>query len=176
MKLFAQRYTYVGIEVVAPTLGIDAMASHDLQTQLRVPTVVIPPHLIPSPTPLVPSESTYSTNGAASMTNHLLSRGPPARLASPMPVKRALPDADMGAPHKKIRRSPPPPVRRVAPPPARRWERSPPREERRRPERDRSPEYYERGAIVPTSVLRLLSHLPDPAVYDGLSFGVLPIE
>lgn len=63
MKLFAQRYTYLGNEICAPTFGIDAIASHDLQTPIRIPSVIMPPSLVPAPTPLVPHDSPSYPNG-----------------------------------------------------------------------------------------------------------------
>jgi hypothetical protein len=180
MKLFAQRYTYLGGEVVTPPAGIDAIASHDLQTPLRPPSVVQGPQMLPTPTPLVPLQSpppVNPSNGAMPTYPHPYNppqaaattvsanpppKGPAARVASPlMPPKRPLPEPDNSNSLKRVRRSPPPPVRRTPVPPARRWP-SPGRDDRRR-ERERSPDRVH----VPPSISWFLSQLPNPAIYDG---------
>ncbi|CAG7852297.1 mRNA 3'-end-processing protein RNA14 [Serendipita indica DSM 11827] len=181
MKLFAQRYMYLGTEVVTPPAGIDAIASHDLQTPLRVPSVLaaqqppvvstpIPPPSSPPPShangtysyphPYNPPASSVPPNVAAAAPRH-------PKVASPHPPKRPLPEPEAGNTPKRARRSPPPPAqRRGVPPPAapqRRWG-SPPRDSRR--DRPRSPD----RPMVPPSVMRFLSQLPNPATYDGPKF------
>lgn len=187
MKLFAQRYTYLGGEVVAPPHGIDAIASHDLQTQLRVPSVVPSALLMTAPTPLVPQHPSppdggQASNGASQSYNHPQShmqhvpsypttssaagpnRVPPPRHSPLPPPKRPLPEQEALGSQKRARRSPPPARRPPPPPPPRRWGSPPPvRDDRRR---ERSPERVN----VPSSVLWFLSHLPNAAVYDGPLF------
>jgi hypothetical protein len=180
MKLFAQRYTYLGGEVVTPPNGIDAIASHDLQTPLRVPSV-IPAAPLTTPTPLMPQHSpptTHAVNGASQSYTHTYShsqpissstglpRVPPPRVHSPLPPpKRPLPEQEALGSQKRQRRSPPPARRPAAPPPPRRWGSPPPRDDRRR-ERERSPERVN----VPSSILWFMSHLPNATAYDGMSF------
>ncbi|KAG8853862.1 mRNA 3'-end-processing protein rna14, partial [Serendipita sp. 411] len=150
MKLFAQRYLYLGIEVVAPPSGIDAIASHDLQTPLKIPSVVAPPHPTPVQAPLTSQQPPNVSNGshvypsynppptiAPSNPAFANARPPPAaRMASPLqPPKRPLPEPDALSSQKRARRSPPPPPppqrRQQPPPPSRRWG-SPQRDDRRR--------------------------------------------
>jgi hypothetical protein len=176
MKLFAQRYTYLGTEVVPPPFGIDAIASHDLQTPLRVPTVTALPQLMPAPTPLASQHSPphiHASNGSSHAYSQHTSNitVPPAKLtqqhlASPAPPpKRTLPESDLAAVPKRQRRSPPPP-RRIQPLPTRRWG-SPTRDERRR-DRDRSPD----RVMVPPSIIGFLSQLPNATAYDGMSHSL----
>lgn len=164
MKLFAQRYTYLGNEVVPPPFGIDAIASHDLQTPLRTPSVMIPQQLLPAATPLVPHPSPPPTHTYAQPAPSI----PPAikqsqqRVASPIaPPKRPLPELDHGVGQKRVRRSSPPPLRRPPPsaPGGRRWG-SPSRDDRRR---ERSPERLP----IPSSILWFLAQLPNATAYDG---------
>ncbi|CAG8606746.1 570_t:CDS:2, partial [Acaulospora colombiana] len=122
MKLFAQRYMYLGGEVVTPPAGIDAIASHDLQTPLRPPSVVQGPQLMPAPTPLVPQNSPPTANASdGTMPTYphpyhppsastppvsatALPKGPPARIASPLvPPKRPLPEAETSSNLKRMR-------------------------------------------------------------------------
>jgi len=165
-----------------PPSGIDAIASHDLQTQLRVPSVMPPSSLMMAPTPLVPlphsPPTAHPSNGTSQSHVHTYShaqsassstglpRVPPPRMQSPLPPpKRPLSEPEPLGSQKRQRRSPPPPpVRRPPVPPPRRWGSPPSRDDRRR-ERERSPERVN----VPPSVLWFLSHLPNATAYDGMT-------
>ena len=188
MKLFAQRYMYLGTEVVTPPAGIDAIASHDLQTPLRIPSVLATQQPPVVSTPMIPTASSppannnpngtyayphpYNPPGAAASSvpanssTTALGRNH-SKMASPHPPKRPLAEPDAGNAPKRARRSPPPPAQRRGggpPPPAlaqRRWG-SPPPDDRRR-DRPRSPDRN----VVPPSVMRFLSQLPNAAAYDG---------
>ncbi|KAG8827959.1 mRNA 3'-end-processing protein rna14 [Serendipita sp. 399] len=180
MKQFAQRYLYLGIEVVTPPSGIDAIASHDLQTPLKVPSVILPPQPPPVSAPLAPQQPSNVSNGShvyphsyntpqpfAPPNPALAAARPPAaaRVASPLqPPKRPLPEPDAISSQKRARRSPPPQQRRQPPPPAQRRWGSPQRDERRR---GRSPE-----RAAPPALAWFLSQLPNPRAYDGPVFNV----
>ncbi|KAG8785345.1 mRNA 3'-end-processing protein rna14 [Serendipita sp. 397] len=183
MKLFAQRYLYLGIEVVAPPSGIDAIASHDLQTPLKIPSVVAPPHPTPVQAPLTSQQPPNVSNGshvypsynppptiAPSNPAFANARPPPAaRMASPLqPPKRPLPEPDALSSQKRARRSPPPPPppqrRQQPPPPSRRWG-SPQRDDRRR---GRSPDRN----MSPPALAWFISQLPNPRAYDGPVFNI----
>lgn len=168
MKLFAQRHTYLGTEVAAPTLGIDAIASHDLQTPLRPATVVIPPQLLQASTSLSIASDEASINGVApngtGNGNGVVTKAVPPRAPSPPlnALKRKPPlndrERDGSLPPAKRARPTSPP--RSRPPPARRgrdW--SPPR-------RERTPEDRDRGT-VPSILAWFIGQLPGSASFDG---------
>lgn len=147
IKLFAQRYTY---------LGIDAIAGRDLGFAQRGKQ---PPPTAPIPTAIQPP----TAPAAEREGGRALDRAPVGpRRTSPEPRRRREPSPP---PAKRFKPSSPPP-------PARRNDRAPPRERDRwddggvTPRRAASPAQPAKDAI-PAPLIYFLSLLPSASAFDG---------